>query len=80
VLREISAQTADSTHATAQAIIKMADLAGELRKSIAGFRLPAAASQSASAALRPAPTAPAAAPPSDATATSQARLKKLGAV
>jgi twitching motility protein PilJ len=47
VLREISAQTADSTHATAQAIIKMADLAGELRKSIAGFRLPATSSTSA---------------------------------
>ena len=45
VLRELSVQTAESTHATAQAIIKMADLAGELRKSIAGFRLPAVTSQ-----------------------------------
>jgi twitching motility protein PilJ len=45
VLRELSVQTAESTHATAQAIIKMADLAGELRKSIAGFRLPSATSQ-----------------------------------
>jgi twitching motility protein PilJ len=52
VLREISAQTADSTHATALAIIKMADLAGDLRKSIAGFRLPAAPEQSTAPAVR----------------------------
>ena len=41
VLREISAQTADCTSATSQAIVKLADLAAALRKSIAGFRLPA---------------------------------------
>ncbi len=40
VLREISAQSADSTNATSQAIVKLADLAAALRKSIAGFRLP----------------------------------------
>ena len=40
VLREISAQSADSTSATSQAIVKLADLAAALRKSIAGFRLP----------------------------------------
>ncbi len=42
VLREISAQSADSTTATSQAIVKLADLATALRKSIAGFRLPGA--------------------------------------
>jgi twitching motility protein PilJ len=78
VLREISAQTADSTHATAQAIIKMADLAGELRKSIAGFRLPAASSATAATSTRPTMSA-SASMPTDATA-SQARLKKLGGV
>ncbi len=40
VLREISTQSADSTNATSQAIVKLADLAAALRKSIAGFRLP----------------------------------------
>ncbi len=40
VLREISTQSADSTSATSQAIMKLADLATALRKSIAGFRLP----------------------------------------
>ena len=40
VLREISAQSADSTSATSQAIVKLADLSAALRKSIAGFRLP----------------------------------------
>ncbi|HEX4049829.1 MAG TPA: methyl-accepting chemotaxis protein [Steroidobacteraceae bacterium] len=40
VLREISTQSADSTSATSQSIIKLADLAAALRKSIAGFRLP----------------------------------------
>ncbi len=40
VLREISAQSADSTSATSQAIVKLADLSAALRKSAAGFRLP----------------------------------------
>jgi twitching motility protein PilJ len=43
VLREISAQSADSTSATSQAIAKLADLSAGLRKSITGFRLPGAA-------------------------------------
>jgi twitching motility protein PilJ len=42
VLREISAQSADSTSATSQAIAKLADLSASLRKSITGFRLPGA--------------------------------------
>jgi twitching motility protein PilJ len=41
VLREISAQSADSTSATSHAIAKLADLSASLRKSITGFRLPA---------------------------------------
>jgi len=47
VLREVSVQTAESTNATAQAIIKLADLAAALRKSISGFTLPAPAPQAA---------------------------------
>jgi twitching motility protein PilJ len=40
VLREISAQTADSTTSTSQAIAKLAELSAGLRTSVAGFRLP----------------------------------------
>jgi twitching motility protein PilJ len=43
VLKEISAQTADSTSATSGAIAKLAELSSGLRKSAAGFRLPGAA-------------------------------------
>jgi twitching motility protein PilJ len=40
VLREISSQTAESTTATSASIGKLAELAAQLRKSVAGFRLP----------------------------------------
>jgi len=43
VLREISSQTADSTSATSDSIGKLAELAAQLRKSVAGFRLPGGA-------------------------------------
>jgi len=41
VLKEISAQTAESTNATSAAIAKLAELSAGLRKAAAGFRLPA---------------------------------------
>ncbi|HEX9206729.1 MAG TPA: methyl-accepting chemotaxis protein [Steroidobacteraceae bacterium] len=40
VLREISSQTAESTTATSTSIGKLAELAAQLRRSVAGFRLP----------------------------------------
>ena len=40
VLREISAQTADATNSTSDAIGKLAQLSAGLRKSVSGFRLP----------------------------------------
>lgn len=40
VLREISAQTADSTQSTSLAIATLVSLSTELRSSVAGFRLP----------------------------------------
>ena len=40
VLREVSAQTTEVTSATSQAIVKLADLAAALRKSVSGFQLP----------------------------------------
>jgi twitching motility protein PilJ len=42
VLKEISAQTADSTSATSAAIAKLAELSAGMRKAAAGFRLPGA--------------------------------------
>ena len=43
VLKEISTQTAESTSATSQAVGKLAELSTDLRTSVSGFRLPAAA-------------------------------------
>ncbi|MFK8052243.1 MAG: methyl-accepting chemotaxis protein [Woeseiaceae bacterium] len=43
-LREISGQTGEATNATTSSIAKLAQLAGELRKSVSGFRLPESAS------------------------------------
>lgn len=40
VLREISTQTAENSAATTNSVGKLADLSTQLRKSIAGFRLP----------------------------------------
>ncbi len=40
VLREVSSQTAEATSATSESIGKLADLAAQLRNSVAGFRLP----------------------------------------
>ncbi len=57
VLKEISAQTADSTTATSDAIAKLGELSAGLRRSASGFRLPTSASSpeplaSASGAFR----------------------------
>src|SRR5690242_10514594 len=40
MLREISAQSAENTATTSSSIGKLAELATQLRKSVAGFRLP----------------------------------------
>jgi twitching motility protein PilJ len=40
VLREVSSQTAEATSATSDSIEKLAELAAQLRSSVAGFRLP----------------------------------------
>ena len=45
VIREITAQTTEGTLATSQSIGKLAALATEMRKSVAGFKLPSSASQ-----------------------------------
>ena len=45
VIREITAQTTEGTNATAVSVGKLAALATEMRKSVAGFKLPGARSQ-----------------------------------
>jgi twitching motility protein PilJ len=58
VLREISAQTADSTSANSVAMAKLAELSAGLRKSAAGFRLPGAPDPSQTMRNIPRPVIP----------------------
>ena len=52
VLKEISAQTAESTNATSIAIAKLAELSAGLRKSASGFRLPGSTPAGSSVRLK----------------------------
>ena len=52
VLKEISAQTAESTNATSVAIAKLAELSAGLRKSASGFRLPGSGTAGSSMRLK----------------------------
>jgi twitching motility protein PilJ len=52
VLKEISAQTADSTNATSAAIAKLAELSAGLRRAAAGFRLPGTGDTSVSGVFK----------------------------
>jgi twitching motility protein PilJ len=58
VVREISSQTAEGSTATSTSIAKLAALSAQLRKSVAGFRLPdyseGTATMSATVAIPPA--------------------------
>ena len=69
VLREISSQTADSTSATSQSIGKLAELSAQLRKSVAGFRLPNYVPPPAAATVTVAKPSPRPAPDSSPTGT-----------
>jgi twitching motility protein PilJ len=55
VVREISAQTAEGSAATSSSIGKLAALAAQLRKSVAGFRLPDYGKSSPAIGAPPAP-------------------------
>jgi twitching motility protein PilJ len=68
VLREVSAQTTEVTSATSQAIVKLADLAAALRKSVSGFQLPQA----------PAPAPAPQSQPKQGESGTHARLKASG--
>jgi twitching motility protein PilJ len=78
VLREISAQSADSTSATSHAIAKLADLSASLRKSITGFRLPGGIEMSARHRTLPDPEAAPAAKPGVAAASPPASPSATG--
>ena len=64
VLREISSQTAENSAATSSSVGKLAELSSQLRKSVAGFRLPDAVSGGSALLTDPARKTPAVAPPS----------------
>ena len=78
LLQQINAQTASGTNTTRESISKLAALAAQLRRSVAGFRLPARRRPklvvAAPAARRPAPRAAAARKPS----TPDRTLRVLG--
>jgi twitching motility protein PilJ len=77
VVREISSQTAEGSTATSTSIAKLAALSAQLRKSVAGFRLPdygggattVASSVAAPRAPMPAPPAPAQPAPAQIAST-----------
>jgi hypothetical protein len=82
-LKEISAQTTETTNATSSAITKLAELSAGLRKSAAGFRLPGSASERSPAAAPPgkAPAAPAAGAPRRAEeAAPGAQVRQISAL
>ncbi len=76
VVREISSQTAEGSTATSTSIAKLAALSAQLRKSVAGFRLPdyseGTATMSATVAIPPAKDA--------ANVQNAARLRKASGV
>jgi twitching motility protein PilJ len=81
VVREISSQTAEGSTATSTSIAKLAALSAQLRKSVAGFRLPdfgTAATSGKLPALKepPAPAAPAA----SAAPASPGKMRKASGI
>jgi twitching motility protein PilJ len=76
VVREISSQTAEGSTATSTSIAKLAALSAQLRKSVAGFRLPDYGSGAgATSSKLPALSEPAAPPPANA-----AKLRKASGI
>jgi twitching motility protein PilJ len=90
VVREISSQTAEGSTATSTSIAKLAALSAQLRKSVAGFRLPdygngAGATSSKLPALKepaaPAPAAPVPAAPAAAPASANpGKMRKASGI
>ncbi len=83
VVREISSQTAEGSTATSTSIAKLAALSAQLRKSVAGFRLPDFGAGTTTVGAPPAALPPAAATPpmSDPVSLSNSgRLRKASGV
>jgi len=83
VVREISSQTAEGSTATSTSIAKLAALSAQLRKSVAGFRLPDFGAGTTTVGAPPAalPAAPAAPSLPDPVALSNSgRLRKASGV
>ena len=80
VVREISSQTAEGSTATSTSIAKLAALSAQLRKSVAGFRLPdfgtGATSGKLPALSEPAPSATPAKPAAPAKPPGPAKMRK----
>jgi twitching motility protein PilJ len=68
VVREISTQTADGSTATSTSIAKLAALSAQLRKSVAGFRLPDYGGGTTTVGAASSPRLPAVNPPANAGA------------
>ena len=83
VVREISTQTAESSTATSTSIAKLAALSAQLRKSVAGFRLPDFGAGTTTVGAPPAalPPAPATPPlPDPVSLSNSGRLRKASGV
>jgi twitching motility protein PilJ len=83
VVREISSQTAEGSTATSTSIAKLAALSAQLRKSVAGFRLPDFGAGTTTVGAPPAALPPAAATPPMADPVSlsnSGRLRKASGV
>ena len=83
VVREISTQTAESSTATSTSIAKLAALSAQLRKSVAGFRLPDFGAGTTTVGAPPAalPPAPATPPlPDPVHLSNSGRLRKASGV
>ncbi|MDP9088319.1 MAG: methyl-accepting chemotaxis protein [Pseudomonadota bacterium] len=83
VVREISSQTAEGSTATSTSIAKLAALSAQLRKSVAGFRLPdygGPKSAGSAAAPSPAPTPKLSAVPESAAAAAPGKMRKAGGI
>jgi twitching motility protein PilJ len=83
VVREISTQTAESSTATSTSIAKLAALSAQLRKSVAGFRLPDFGAGTTTVGAPPAalPPAPATPPlPDPVPLSNSGRLRKASGV
>jgi len=76
VVREISTQTAEGSSATSASIAKLAALAAQLRKSVAGFRLPGGAGAAATMGGTTSTRLPALKEPVDGGAGSTGKMRK----